>query len=216
VTLPAGGEAVAAALPAVTSGTGAGSAARGGSAGTGTPQRPADAATGTARRGLVMPPWSEIADRVPLELDAAEAAQATTTAADVQRALGALPGPARRAVAEEMERKEGRIREMAQQAACTELSEPQRDAFRVLAAATPEVRAEGLRAFDAAAAAETGAAGSSRATVPPGAAGEGTAAPSPGDGPMGQPAATAHEAPPPFDAPVAPADTETTEEGGEA
>ena len=60
----------------------------------------------------------------------------------------ALPDDARQGVVELMERKDGRIGgEMVHQAARADLGDSERDAFRTLAAATPEVRAQGIDDF---------------------------------------------------------------------
>jgi hypothetical protein len=100
------------------------------------------------RGGLRSPSWQEIKDHVPVELAAAAARQQSTTRADVAAAMGALPSDAQGGVMGLMDAKGGQIRgQMAHQAARGDLSDQERDAFRALAAATPEVRAQGISDF---------------------------------------------------------------------
>jgi hypothetical protein len=98
--------------------------------------------------GLRNPSWQEIKDHVPVELAAAAARQRAVTRADVATAMRALSPDARDAVMRLMDAKGGQIRgQMAHQAARGDLSDPEREAFRTLAAATPEVRARGIGDF---------------------------------------------------------------------
>ena len=98
--------------------------------------------------GLRSPSWQEVKEHVPVELAAAAARQRSTTRADVAAAMRALPVNAQRAVMNLMDANGGQIRgQMAHQAARGDLSDREREAFRTLAAATPEVRAEGMSDF---------------------------------------------------------------------
>jgi hypothetical protein len=96
-------------------------------------------------RGLRNPSWQEIKDHVPVELAAAKAREHATTRADVAQAMRALSPDARDAVMDLMDAKGGQIRgQMAHQAARGDLTDPEREAFRSLAAASPESRARGI------------------------------------------------------------------------
>jgi hypothetical protein len=115
---------------------------------------PADAGATSAKgatgpqqpSGLQAPAWEEIADRVPVELAAARAGQATTSSRHVAAAVAALDPDARREVIDLIAAEGGQVRgEMAQQAARSELDDGQRDAFRVLAAATPATTVRGAQ-----------------------------------------------------------------------
>ena len=98
--------------------------------------------------GLRSPSWREIKDHVPVELAAAAARERSTTRGDVARAMGSLSPEARHDVTSLMERNGGQIRgQMAHQAARADLSDSERDAFRTLAAAGPEVRSQGVGDF---------------------------------------------------------------------
>jgi hypothetical protein len=100
------------------------------------------------REALRSPSWQEIKEHVPVELAAAAARQQSTTRADVSAAMRALPTDAQRGVMGLMASKGGQIRgQMAHQAARADISDTERDAFRALAAATPEVRAQGISDF---------------------------------------------------------------------
>jgi hypothetical protein len=98
--------------------------------------------------GLRTPSWSEIRDRVPVELAAAAARERATTPADVARAMRSLPQDARDGVSSLMASRGGQIRGlMAEQAARADVSARERDAYRVLAAASDTARAQGISAF---------------------------------------------------------------------
>jgi hypothetical protein len=148
-----------------------------------------------SRHGLRNPSWQEIKEHVPVELAAAAARQRSTTRDDVAAAMRVLSPDAQRAVVGLMASKGGQIRgQMAHQAARGDLSEQEREAFRTLAAATPEVRAEGISEFMGGGADERIAAPSagdgatargSVATGGDGPVGEGSAAPPLGTGAFG-------------------------------
>jgi hypothetical protein len=107
-------------------------------------------ASGTAVRGtgLRTPAWSEIEHRVPVEQAIAADRESSTTPADVAGAMQTLRSDARQGLIELMERKDGQVRgEMAHQAARGDLNDVEREAFRTLAAATPDVRAQGIENF---------------------------------------------------------------------
>jgi hypothetical protein len=105
-------------------------------------------AGGPGSTGLRNPSWQEIKDHVPIELDAAAERQSATTRGDVADAIRSLSPDTQRGVLALMEAKGGQIRgQMAYQAARGDVSEADRDAFRTLAAASPEVRAQGIGDF---------------------------------------------------------------------
>src|SRR4051794_313670 len=117
------------------------------------PQRPGEATAAAGQpaderdpdRGLRTPSWREIRDHVPGELTAAAERARTTTRADVAGAMRVLSPAARQGVIELMESRGGQIRgEMAHQAARAELDDREREAFRTLAGARPEIRAQGV------------------------------------------------------------------------
>ncbi len=86
--------------------------------------------------------------RVPAELTAAAQRSADTTRADVAGAMRALSPAARQGVIELMNSHGGQIRgQMAHQAARGELEASEREAFRTLAAASPEIRSHGINDF---------------------------------------------------------------------
>jgi len=168
---------------------------------------------GAPSTGLRNPSWQEIKGHVPVELAAAAARERSTTRGDVARAMGSLSPQARQGVLSLMESKGGQIRgQMAHQAARGDLTDTERDAFRTLAAAGPEVRTQGIGDFLGAGADERPAGpappygartptGEGSATPPISRAGDGTtaeasprvsgedssplAAPLPDGGPMG-------------------------------
>jgi hypothetical protein len=153
---PAGGApnpAAAAVTAAAASGDAGSASSAAAETGGWTPPKGFDPATGqqpvpAARGGLRSPSWQEIKDHVPVELAAAAARQQSTTRADVAAAMRALPSDAQGGVVGLMDTKGGQIRgQMAHQAARGDLSDQERDAFRTLAAATPEVRAQGISDF---------------------------------------------------------------------
>jgi hypothetical protein len=145
--------------------------------------------------GLRNPSWQEIKEHVPVELAAAAARQRSTTRDDVAAAMRVLSPEAQGAVVGLMASKGGQIRgQMAHQAARGDLSEQEREAFRTLAAATPEVRAEGVSEFmgggadERIAAPSAGDGATARGSVAAGgdgAAGERSAAPPMGPGAFG-------------------------------
>jgi hypothetical protein len=103
---------------------------------------------GAPGTGLRNPSWQEIKDHVPVELAAAVARERSTTRGDVARAMRSLSPEARQGVMSLMESKGGQIRgQMAHQAARGDLTDSERDAFRTLAAASPEVRTHGIGDF---------------------------------------------------------------------
>jgi hypothetical protein len=103
---------------------------------------------GSPGRGLRNPSWHEIRNHVPAELTAAAQRSASTTRADVAGAMRALPPAARQGVIELMNSHSGQIRgQMAHQAARGELEASEREAFRTLAAASPETRSDGINDF---------------------------------------------------------------------
>ena len=110
---------------------------------------------GAPGTGLRNPSWREIKDHVPVELAAAAARERSTTRGDVARAIRSLSPEARQGVMSLMESNGGQIRgQMAHQAARGDLTDTERDAFRTLAAASPEVRTQGIGDFDGAGANE--------------------------------------------------------------
>src|SRR4051794_29447906 len=143
-----------------------------------------------AAGGLRSPSWQEIKDHVPVELAAAAARQASTGRGDVAAAMRSLPPDARAGVIALMDAKGGQIRgQMTHQAARGDLTDGQREAFRTLAAARPETRAQGIREFlDAQPIAPSTPAGqgeTSSATPGPATTGRPAAAPVTEGGPMG-------------------------------
>jgi hypothetical protein len=126
------------------------------------------------------PSWHEIKDHVPIELAAAAARQFSTTRGDVARAMRVLPPEAQRGVISLMEGRGGQIRgQMAHQAARGDLDHAEREAFRTLAAATPEVRVAGIGDFVDSTPAAAGLGDPASPAQPP-------AAPVPEGGPMGR------------------------------
>ena len=122
---------------------------RGGQSGGWKPPKGFEQSTGgPGGAGLRNPSWQEIKDHVPVELAAAGARRSATTRGDVAGAMRALSPDAQRGVLALMETKSGQIRgEMAYQAARSDLGDADRDAFRTLAAASPEVRVQGIGDF---------------------------------------------------------------------
>lgn len=147
----AGAAAAGPAAPAAAAGSGVatkGSAAAGQSAAASTApvQRPSTAPTSS--QGLPSPSWQEIRDRVPEELKAAKAGRGSTTKSDVSAAMGQLHPDSQRAVRTLAETKRGRITgEMVHQAARSDIGEPERNAFRTIAAAAPDARRQGIDDF---------------------------------------------------------------------
>jgi hypothetical protein len=167
----------------------------------------AAAAPGAPGAGLRNPSWREIKDHVPVELAAAAARERATTRGDVARAMASLSPRARQGVVGLMESKGGQIRgQMAHQAARGDVTESERDAFRTLAAAGPEVRAQGIGDFLGAGERPAGPSPSNGATTP---TGDGSATPpiptsQPGYETVGQPSPGAgDEDPSPVAAPLA-------------
>ncbi|RKQ90822.1 hypothetical protein C8N24_0637 [Solirubrobacter pauli] len=185
------------AAPAAAAGTGA--TAKGGSAAAAAQPGPAGAANPRpapatpSPQGLPSPSWQEIRDRVPEELKAAKAAGSSTTRSDVTAAMSALNPDSQRAVRTLAETKSGRITgEMVHQAARSDIGEPERNAFRVLAAATPELRRQGIDDFYA-----PQESAPSRPPVP--GTGEGVM-PTPPGPPLSQPPTSIHDNQRPSDA----------------
>jgi len=150
--------ATAVAGPAGTA-AGTGSSAAGGSSGAGAGAKvaspamsratPTTSPTPVAPRGATsgLPPasWKEIQDRVPAETERAQARRESTTRQDVASAMRDLRPDVQRAIHSLSTAKEGRITgEMVHQASRSGLSADEQAAFRTLAAATPEVRMQGL------------------------------------------------------------------------
>lgn len=163
--------AMAAAGPAGAAGAagGAAGAAKAGAAGarpaatsapvTGTPaQSRQRSSTGWSGPGLPTPSWREIKDRVAPEMETASARRGATTRQDVAAAMRVFRPETQQAIKALAETKNGRIGgEMVHQAAREGLDAREREAFRTLAAATPETRVLGMADF----------LGESLATAPP-------------------------------------------------
>ena len=129
--------------------------------------------------GLRAPSWQEIRERVPAEAEAAAARRDSTTRADVAAAMRDLDPETQSALQRLANAKKGRIGgEMVHQAARSDIGESERDAFRTLAAATPQVRTQGIADLEA----------SSAATAPGDATPSGHPGPLAASGPMGAPA----------------------------
>ena len=169
---------------------------------------PATSAPGVAATSarLRSPSWREIKDRVPVELAAAAARERATSRDDVAQAMRSLSPDARHGVINLMERNGGQIRgQMAHQAARSDLTDSERDAFRALAAASPDVRTQGIGDFVGASSEER------RASTPPNgagrSAGDGSPAPPSGHAGRGTNGETSPrsgaEASPPIAAPLA-------------
>ncbi|WP_157592142.1 hypothetical protein [Solirubrobacter soli] len=142
-------------------------------------------------RGLRAPSWQEIRERVPAEAEAAAARRDSTTRADVAAAMRDLDPETQSALQRLADAKKGRIGgEMVHQAARSDIGEGERDAFRTLAAATPQVRTQGIADFFA----DTQA--SSAVTAPGDATRSGDPGPLAASGPMGAPAPAAPPAQP--------------------
>jgi hypothetical protein len=142
-------------------------------------------------RGLRAPSWQEIRERVPAEAEAAAARRDSTTRADVAAAMRDLDPETQSALQRLADAKKGRIGgEMVHQAARSDIGESERDAFRTLAAATPQVRTQGIADFFADPQA------SSAVTAPGDATPPGDPGPLAASGPMGAPAPAAPPAQP--------------------
>jgi hypothetical protein len=146
------------------------------------PQPPRSSAPAAGSPGLRAPSWQEIRARVPAEAEAAAARRDCTTRADVAAAMRALSPETQHALQRLADAKKGRIGgEMVHQAARADIGERERDAFRTLAAATPQVRTQGIDDF-------FGGPEGSSATTPLGGALAGDPGPLSASGPMGTPA----------------------------
>jgi hypothetical protein len=97
---------------------------------------------------LPTPSWREIKDRVAPEMETASARRSATTRQDVAAAMRDLRPETQQAIKALAEAKNGRIGgEMVHQAARDGIDTREREAFRTLAAATPETRVLGMADF---------------------------------------------------------------------
>ncbi len=112
------------------------------------PQRSRSSAAAAPIPGLRAPSWQEIRERVPAEAEAAAARRDSTTRANVAAAMRDLGPETQLALQRLADAKKGRIGgEMVHQAARADIGEREREAFRTLAAATPQVRTQGIADF---------------------------------------------------------------------